>query len=132
METIRKAGALIFNGKKILIVKSKGKPYFISPGGKYEEGETAGDCLQRELQEELQVQLVSFSHYKTYYFQKAAHSDSPLLIELYIVKVRGDFKISSEIEAMEWFSKKDFDNKNFNLAPSYDTFVPDFIVDGLL
>ena len=64
MNTIRKAGALIFKDKKLLIVKPHRRDYYISPGGKYEEGESAEECLRRELMEELQVELESFKHYK--------------------------------------------------------------------
>ena len=132
MEAIKKAGALILKDKNILIVRSKGKPLFITPGGKYENNETAEGCLIRELQEELQVQMVSFKHYKDYSFDKAAYSNYPLFIELYIVKIKGEAKPSSEIEEMQWLSKEDFNNKKFNVAPSFYTFIPDFIKDGLL
>ncbi len=132
MEAIRKAAALILKNKNILVVRSKGKPLFITPGGKYEKGETAEECLRRELQEELQVEMVSFEHYKDYSFDKGAYSNYPLFIELYIVSINGEPKPSSEIEEMQWLSKEDFNNKKFNIAPSFYTFVPDFIKDGLL
>ena len=132
MGQIHKAGALIFRDKKLLIVKPKEKTYFISPGGKYGPGESAEDCLKRELKEELSVDLATFNHYKTYDIKKAAHSDDTLLLEFYIVEVLGHLKPCLEIECLEWLSRADFFNKKFNLAPSYDICVPDFIEDGLL
>jgi len=129
---IKKAGALIFKGGKVLIVKPKERPYFISPGGKYEEDENAEDCLRRELKEELQVELVSAKHYKNYNIDKAAHSDNQLKLEFYIVEIAGDPKPSAEIGEIEWLSEEDFVNKKFNLAPSFVEFVPDLIRDGLL
>ena len=130
MDTIRKAGALLFKEGRLLLVKSHGKPYFITPGGKYEEGENAEDCLKRELMEELQVEISLIKHYKDYYFKKAAHSDNPLTIGLYIIEIQGEPKVSREVETMEWISKEDFQNKKFNVAPSFDTFLPDFIKTG--
>ena len=124
---IQKAGALIFSDKKLLIVKPLGKPFWINPGGKYEREETAEKCLERELREELQVKLVSSSHWKTYEIGKAAHSDHPLRLELYFVEIEGELHPSSEIEKIAWLSKEDFVNKIYNLAPSFSIYVPELI-----
>ncbi len=132
MADIHKAGAIILKDKKFLIVKPHGKPSFITPGGKYEKGETAEGCLKRELMEELRVQMKSFKHYKDYYFEKAAHSDHSLSLELYIVEIEGRPKASSEIEKLEWLGKEDFESKKFEVAQSFNTTVPDLIKDGLL
>lgn len=132
MEKIKKAGALIINNKKLLIVRPKEKLYFINPGGKYEGNESAEDCLGRELKEELQISLASFKHYKTYDISKAAHSNYPLLLELYLVEFKGNITPSSEIEVIEWLSQEDFKNRKYNLAPSFYKYIPDLINDGLL
>lgn len=129
---IKKAGALIFKDNKFLIVKPNDRPYFINPGGKYEKGESAEDCLRRELKEELQVEVVSMKHYKNYEIDKAAHSDNKLTLELYIVEIKGEPKPSAEIGELVWLSKEDFNSKKFNLAPSFSKIVPDLIKDGLL
>lgn len=132
MNTIHKAGALIIKDGKLLLVRAKGRPVFITPGGKYEEGESPEDCLKRELMEELQVEVDSIKHYKDYHFEKAAHSDNALDIDLYLVETKGNPVASREIEIIEWFNKEDIQNKKVNVAPSFDTFLPDFIKDGLL
>jgi len=132
MDPIKKAGALVFSDKKLLIVREKGKSHFINPGGRYEEGETAQSCLERELQEELQVNVTSFKPYKTYNISKAATSNRPLVLELYVVEISGDIRPSSEIETAEWLSKEDFHSKKYNVAPSFYEYVPDLIKDNLL
>lgn len=132
MEAIRKAGAIIIKDKKSLIVRPKGKDFFLTPGGKYESGETAEDCLRRELQEELQVEMISSTHYKDYYFEKAHGKEVPLYLDLYRVEISGEPTPSSEIEEMQWMSKEDFENKTFNVAHSFYTHVPDLIKDGLV
>ena len=106
---IRKAAALIIKDKKLLIVKPKDKPYYINPGGKYEQGETAEQCLKRELLEELQINFISFKYYKTYNFEKAAHADVPLVLELYFVDIVGNIAPFSEIEKVDWLSREDFE-----------------------
>jgi len=132
MKPIMKAGALIFQNKKLLITKSFKKPFYINPGGKYEEGETPNMCLERELKEELQVGITSCKHYKTYEIQKAAHSDNPLILELYVVTINGSPIPSAEIEKIDWLTKRDFEQKKYNLAPSFYEYVPDLIKDNLL
>ena len=132
MGEIRKAGALILRNKKILIVRPKEKPYFINPGGKYEAGESDEDCLKRELKEELNVELASNKRYKDYRMDKAAHSDNSLLLELYLAEIKGEPMPSSEIGEIEWLGREEFENKKFNLAPSFYKFVVDLINDGLL
>ncbi len=132
MYKIRKAGAVVLKDRKMLIVKPKGKEYYITPGGKYDAGESAEECLRRELKEELDTDLVSFSHYKTYEFEKAAHSDFPLSLEWYIVELKNPPTPSSEIEILDWLSREDFLTKKFNLAPSFEASVPDLIKDNLL
>lgn len=132
MNKIKKAGALIFKDKKMLVVKPVGKPFFINPGGKYKSRENDEQCLRRELKEELGVNLVSCKHYKTYNIGKAAHVDKPLLLELFLVKVQGKITASGEIEKIEWLGEGDFLSKKFNLAPSFSVFVPDLIKDDIL
>jgi len=132
MNKVKKAGALIFRDKSFLIVKPKNKPYFINPGGKYEGSESTLDCLKRELKEELGVEILSYNHYNTYNIPEAVHSGLPLSLELYKVEISGDIKPLSEIEETQWLSKEEFNSKKFNLAPSFNIFVPDLIKDELL
>jgi len=132
MDAIRKAGALIISEKRLLIVKPHDKPFFISPGGKYEEGESAEACLKRELKEELQINLISCKHYKTYNIDKAAHSNKPLILDLYLVEYSGEIAPSSEIEIVEWLSKENFLKKKFNTSSGFNKFMPDLINDYLI
>ena len=132
MDFIRKAAALIFSNERMMIVKPRGKPYFISPGGKYEGGETAEECLRRELKEELSVELTKFKPYRTYEIAKAAHSNLPLRLELYLVEIKGEPKPSAEIEEIAWLSKADFEAGKYNLAPSFSEFTWDLISEGFL
>src|SRR3989338_3373177 len=133
MASILKAGALIFKGKKLLIVRPKGKTFWINAGGKYELGESAEECLRRELQEELQVEVKSVSHFKTYRQEKAAEDNPhPLILELHIVEVEGQPQPSSEIEEIAWLDMKSFNSKKFKLNQSFNDVVPDLRKRGLL
>jgi ADP-ribose pyrophosphatase YjhB (NUDIX family) len=132
LSPIRKAGALIFSDKKMLVVRPKGKPFFLSPGGKYEDGEDAEMCLKRELFEELCVELKSFQRYKVFEIKKAATSNRPLLLELYFAEISGELKPSSEIEDLAWISRQDFESEKFILAPSFYEVIPCLIEEGLI
>lgn len=134
---IRKAGAVIILKKQLLIVKPHGKPFYINPGGKYEqkengEEETAGECLERELRQELDVAVTDYKPFKTYHFDQAAHSPQPLCLELYVVSFSGKIIPSSEIESVAWMSKDDFYLQKFNVAPSFDQYIPDLVKEGFL
>ncbi|HLC90151.1 MAG TPA: NUDIX domain-containing protein [Candidatus Nanoarchaeia archaeon] len=133
MRQIHKAAALIFKEKKLLIVRPKGKNYWIHPGGKYEGKETAEECLKRELVEELQVKLRSFSHYKTYHCQHAAEDNiRPLLLELYLVEIDGVPKPSQEIAELGWLGTQEIKQKTFNLNHNFPEQIHDLIEDKLL
>lgn len=131
-DPIRKAGALIIAEKRLLIVRPYNKPFFINPGGRYKGDETCLGCLERELKEELDVGVRSYQHYRTYDIERAATSDRPLILELYFVNIIGTPKPHCEIEVIEWLSRTDFLNKRFNLAPSFDVFMPDLMKDNYL
>lgn len=124
---IRKAGALIFCDKRLLIVKPYRSKVYINPGGKFEKNETAAMCLRRELHEELNLQLSSFSLFRAYEVMKAANINLPLILELYHVTAFGMPEPAAEIETFNWLSKSDFENEIYPLAPSFSLFVPDLI-----
>ena len=147
MNQIHKAGAIIISEnphsmgmgshlpckcRRMMIVRPKERPFFLTPGGKYEGKETAEECLKRELMEELSVKLKTFRPYKTYEIGKAATSNLPLKLELYFVEIVGTPKPSSEIETIAWISKEEFQAKKYPLAPSFDKVIPDVIKEGFL
>jgi 8-oxo-dGTP diphosphatase len=63
------AVAILSRDKKILICQRKqGGRYALKwefPGGKFEIGETVEQCLERELREELSVEIHSIEHIET-------------------------------------------------------------------
>jgi hypothetical protein len=55
-----------------------------------------------------------------------------LSLELYRVTIKGDPIPSSEIEEIQRLDIQSFENKIFNLAPSFSLYIPDLIKDNLL
>lgn len=101
MKTIKKYAAVICRAGQILLVRKKGTAMFISPGGKPEAGETKEECLERELNEELDVSLVSAEYFGTF-TRKSAFEETLVEIDVDIVKIFGQPKPRSEIEEIAW------------------------------
>lgn len=116
-KTILKAGALLFDDKqRLLAVHKMGKPRneLIVPGGKIETGESIEAALQRELQEELCVELVSWQHYATFQ-AKAIYEDALLIMHTYFVEISGVPIANQEIDAFVWLDKH-FDQSEYRFA----------------
>lgn len=109
---IQKAAGIIIQERRLLVERSKGKDYFISPGGSIEKGETPEQALVRELEEEFTiiVQAVDLEHFGRYEAVAANHPDRQVVMEVFFVKrFRGDCKPSSEVEQLAWVNSKNED-----------------------
>jgi 8-oxo-dGTP diphosphatase len=108
-QDIHKASGIIIVDRKVLVERSRGKGYFIHPGGKIEYGETSKQALIRELREEFQVDVVE-EDLKPFAKSSAPAANSPEVdvhMEVYIVeKWRGKIKPDSEVEEIRWLTSK--------------------------
>jgi 8-oxo-dGTP diphosphatase len=102
---IYKAGAIIINNKKILLLRAKGKDAFVAPGGKLEKSEDAKSALIRELKEELgiTVEKNNLKEFDTYCAPATGDESKMLRMDTYIVKkYQGELKPDNEIKEMLW------------------------------
>jgi 8-oxo-dGTP diphosphatase len=139
MADIRKAGLLTLRDGHMLLCRKKKKSStarLILPGGKIERGETALECLRREIHEELggKVKVVHVEYIDTYLHLAAGkgfrNGRQTVEIQLFSGELRGEPKASSEIDELIWFSETD-DRRT--LAPSLvEKIIPDLVSRRLL
>ena len=104
---IHKAGGILLNNKKFLVSRSKGKDFFIAPGGKLEKEESSINALIRELSEELSISVKeeNLEKFETFYAPASGQEDKYLQMDVFLVKKwDGEIKPANEIEEIMWIN----------------------------
>ncbi|MBI2141803.1 NUDIX domain-containing protein [Candidatus Woesearchaeota archaeon] len=108
MKLIKKSALAVIKDNRLLLVRAKGSSYFLMPGGKPKEGESAVEALNREIMEELSCTIDSSSiAYLGNFEDLTADGKARVSIDLYTGALAGEPKPSSEIEELKWMSAKD-------------------------
>lgn len=112
-DDIYKAAGIIIKDKKLLVERSKGKQFFISPGGSIEEGETAKQALVRELKEEFDIDVKErdLKEFETFSAPAAGQEHRTVYMQVFIVKkYTGEPAPNSEVEELGWINSENEDN----------------------
>ncbi|MBE8715007.1 NUDIX hydrolase [Sphingobacterium hungaricum] len=110
MKIIDKLAWIEIQNKSILSTKSYGKDKYYIPGGKRESGESDAEALIREIQEELQVDLIpdSLQFIGTFEAQAHSHPEGTLVkMTCYSAEYDGELNADSEIEEIRWLHYAD-------------------------
>ena len=103
--TLRIATAcLLDEAGRVLVVRKRGTQAFMLPGGKIELGETAQQAVERELLEELGLQidrshLDSLGHFQS---RAANEPDHWVEADVFFIRLESPVKAQAEIEALKW------------------------------
>lgn len=95
------AGILEIRDKKVLMVREKNKKLLQLPGGSQKEGETNLETLQREINEELGVQIENPKLF-TEFILPGRNEGVKIKFVIYTVKLPKNFTIGEEIEELLW------------------------------
>ena len=124
MKKIDKIGGIILRGKKLLVVKKRTKDNrseYIIPGGKREGNETDFETLKRELQEEIQVELLSAEPFGGF-DDIAIFENIPIHLEVYFANIVGEPTCDSEIKELVWIDRN-YEKKGIKLGSVLAKFV---------
>ena len=115
---------------KILLVQVRNREKYYFPGGKIDEGESLVEALQRELKEELRLELAKDELEFIGTIVGEAYPQPNMLTELNGFKVNraidwSKVETDHEITDMKWFDINDSEN----IAPAVNTWIKEFIND---
>jgi len=105
---VRIAAAVIMDDTGlVLLVRKRGSLFFMQPGGKLEDGETAPDALARELNEELGWTLLQAAPLGIFSAWAANEVGHVVEAALFHVESAGDIRLGAEIEEFVWVHPSD-------------------------
>ena len=139
---------VILKDKKILVQRKKNnREECIIPGGKREENETDFETLKRELDEELDVELLNAEFLGAYddiacfsdepihvqtYLAEISFSDEPIHVQTYLAEIKGRIKCKNEIKEAIWIDKN-YKEKGIKVGSILGEYViPNLIERGLM
>ena len=104
---IRIATAVLMDQEgRVLLVRKRSARFFMQPGGKLEEGETALDALARELTEELGCPLLNYS-LGVFTADAANEPGETVEATVFRVEINGEVRPRAEIEELVWIYPTD-------------------------
>ena len=102
---IHKSAGIIIKERKLLIERSVGKDFFISPGGSIERGETPKVALVRELMEEFTIRVLTseLKEFGVFYAEAVNNPGNVVRMEVFFVNHwEGEIIPSGEVEEIFW------------------------------
>lgn len=124
---VHKIAGIIVKEKKFLAVKEYDLDVLMTPGGTMEKNETPRVTLERELKEEINVDLISMQPFGTFYDR-----EYDLILDTYFAEIKGEPKPHSEMEEIFWVNSKFQDKKVKLPAPMIKYIIPKLLKLNLI
>lgn len=118
MRIIRKCALLLVKDKKLLLSREFNETRFLTVGGKYENGETDLQCLQRELVEEVGTKAVEST---LEFLNEFVYTDGPekiIHIRAYSGELEKEPEAKGEVEELKWFNRAELEALPEEIATS--------------
>jgi len=128
MAILHVVAAAVLDPRGLLLVSKRSAPHvFFLPGGKPERGESALECLDRELREELGVGMVDAEPFADVH-APAALEPRQLHMRVFLAALAGEPTPASEIASITWWRQ----GNAVDLAPAVaDAVLPRLRLAGL-
>lgn len=97
------AAAVIENERLLLVSKTAAPRVFYLPGGKPGDGETATECVRRELREELGARTASLEFLETVR-AVAALEQVPMAMDVFLATLDRAPEAAAEIASVAWYT----------------------------
>jgi 8-oxo-dGTP diphosphatase len=97
------AAAVVDDGRLLLVSKSAAPRVFYLPGGKPDDGESASECIRRELREELGAEPTSLEFLETVH-AVAALEQVPMAMDVFLATLDGMPAPAAEIASVAWYA----------------------------
>lgn len=97
------AAAVVDDGRLLLVSKSAAPRVFYLPGGKPDDGESATECIRRELREELGTEPASLEFLETVR-AVAALEQVPMTMDVFLATLDGAPAPAAEIASLAWYT----------------------------
>ena len=111
MNKFIKIGLACITNRTLLLCRPFAFNDLILPGGQRDANETDIECLVREIEEELgpraELDVVTLQYFGTFEDIAASYKEQLVQITLYLGRLHGPLKPSSEIKELVWFSPSD-------------------------
>ncbi|MFB6846052.1 NUDIX domain-containing protein [Streptomyces sp. NPDC056373] len=106
-----KVAWILVRDELVLVTRSHGRDRFYLPGGHREPGESDGETLLREIDEELRaaIDLRSMVHFGTFEIGEGHPEHGPFRMICYTAGHRGELTPAREIAEKAWFRYADRD-----------------------
>ncbi|MDE1857000.1 MAG: NUDIX domain-containing protein [Candidatus Micrarchaeota archaeon] len=125
--------AAIIRDRKLLVVRNAGRNIWTLPGGHVEKGETAEQCVLREVKEELGLEPTGAKFFADYDNITPIETDTLVRLHFFLIEAHSDLRsIDPEIEETMWVDSRYKGEKGELINSQKDFLIPALLTKRLI